>query len=251
MLSSFMTIMSEAPIKPELLIEMTKEIESQDLMTQISSFFPVIIDFSASWCGPCKQMKPILKEVAQEWSQKISFFVVDVDKFPELAQKFNIKSVPTFIVVVNGKEIGRCFGFQPKAQFQKQIEEILVPKDLSKLNKQELSEYLQKALASGTVEQVKKLVDAGADINAPLPNSLTPLSFVLSLSTMQSDSAEKLRILLELNVDLKFTVQGQTIEAIDFVQNQKKIFEAMASSLDKTINVLQNEMTKRENAPKN
>ena len=70
----------------------------------------ILIDFWAEWCGPCKQMNPVLDQLADEVAGQATIAKVNVDQSPELAQKFGVQSIPTFIVLKNGKEVERRNG---------------------------------------------------------------------------------------------------------------------------------------------
>lgn len=80
----------------------------------IKSEKPVLIDFWAEWCGPCRMMAPFIEEIAEE-NPDILVGKVNVDEQGELAMKFGISSIPCFVALKNGKVVGQTVGFQPKA----------------------------------------------------------------------------------------------------------------------------------------
>lgn len=80
----------------------------------INKEIPVLVDFHATWCSPCKTLAPILQEVKKELGDKISIIKIDVDKNPELANQFQVKGVPTMIVFKKGENIWRQSGVVSK-----------------------------------------------------------------------------------------------------------------------------------------
>ena len=73
-----------------------------------------LIDFYADWCGPCHAMKPIFAEVEKLYTGKVEFKKVDVEEDIEMAQKYGIMSIPTFVILKNGQEVARKLGAMPK-----------------------------------------------------------------------------------------------------------------------------------------
>lgn len=86
---------------------------------------PVLIDFSAEWCQPCKMMPPILKQVKQELGDKVRILKVDVDKNPAVAQKWMIQNVPTLMIFRNGEVKFRQAGVIPAPQLVEQVRKFL------------------------------------------------------------------------------------------------------------------------------
>lgn len=73
-----------------------------------------VIDFSATWCGPCKMLAPVLQEVSEELAGSAAFYNIDVDENPDLAQQYNITNIPALVVLKNGDKQDVQVGFQPK-----------------------------------------------------------------------------------------------------------------------------------------
>lgn len=87
----------------------------------LQSRMPVLIDFWASWCGPCRMMAPVVEEIAQSMETSIKVAKVNIDENPELAEKYAVMSIPTFVVIKNGQETGRTVGVQSKEEIVKLI----------------------------------------------------------------------------------------------------------------------------------
>lgn len=80
----------------------------------INSEKTVLIDFWASWCGPCKMMSPVVDQIAEELNDSVKVCKVNIDEEQNLAVKYNVMSIPTFVVIKGGKEVGRTIGVQDK-----------------------------------------------------------------------------------------------------------------------------------------
>lgn len=85
----------------------------------------VLVDFFATWCGPCKMLTPVLEEVANDMAGKMEIVKVDVDEDSELAARFGIMSVPTMIIFKDGQPVTQLQGFMPKAQLVNAINSVL------------------------------------------------------------------------------------------------------------------------------
>ena len=82
----------------------------------LQSDIPVLVDFWASWCGPCKMLSPIIAEIAEEYDGKVKVGKVNVDDEPALANMFRIESIPTVMVFKGGKLVNQSLGYRPKEQ---------------------------------------------------------------------------------------------------------------------------------------
>ncbi len=91
----------------------------------INSVQPVLVDFWAPWCGPCRSMAPVLDEVAKEFEGRVKVCKVNVDNNQELARKYGIMSIPTLIFFKNGQAAGQVIGFTPKNVLAKKLEGLL------------------------------------------------------------------------------------------------------------------------------
>lgn len=82
----------------------------------LQSDVPVLVDFWATWCGPCKAIAPVLDELSGEYANKARIVKIDVDQNPNLAAQYGIRSIPTLFVFKNGEKVDATMGMQPKAQ---------------------------------------------------------------------------------------------------------------------------------------
>lgn len=86
---------------------------------------PVVVDFWATWCGPCKMIAPILEEVAGEMGEKVKVTKLDVDSNSKTAGKYNIMSIPSLLFFRNGQVVDQVIGAIPKAQLVARLEKVL------------------------------------------------------------------------------------------------------------------------------
>ena len=92
----------------------------------LQSDLPVVVDISATWCGPCKMVAPILEELSKEYAGKIKIGKLDVDENPQIPGKYGVMSVPTLMFFKKGEVMDQVVGALPKVQLKSKIEESLL-----------------------------------------------------------------------------------------------------------------------------
>lgn len=100
--------------RPILLDRPVKVGEEDFDATVLGSAAPVLVDFFADWCGPCKMVAPLIDEIAHTYTGKLLVAKVDTDHAPGVAQRYGIRSIPTLILFKHGAEVGRSVGFEPE-----------------------------------------------------------------------------------------------------------------------------------------
>ena len=104
---------------------MVKKINAEQFENEAKKSAVAVVDFSATWCGPCRMLAPVLEEISDELAGKVNFYNVDVDDDSALAAGFRITSVPTVLLLKNGKVVDQSIGFRPGPQMKSWITENL------------------------------------------------------------------------------------------------------------------------------
>lgn len=98
------------------MIELTDEIFEDQVVNQSGV---VLVDFGAEWCHPCKQLDPIVEELAEEWGAKVKVGKLDIDHNTETTMKYGVMGVPTLLLFVDGEPVERLTGFVPRQKIEK------------------------------------------------------------------------------------------------------------------------------------
>ena len=98
------------------------EVTAQDFQTEvIESALPVLIEFTADWCPPCKMLVPIINEVAIKYAGQMRVGMLDADANPNIVQQYNVMGLPTMILFINGAPVERIVGFTPRERLESKI----------------------------------------------------------------------------------------------------------------------------------
>ena len=109
-----------------LMSENVHKFTDQNFDSDVSqSNIPVLIDFWATWCGPCKAIAPVIDEIAGEYNGKVKVGKVDVDQNQDTAMKYGIRSIPTLLIMKDGKVVNQIVGAVPKGNITTMLDEII------------------------------------------------------------------------------------------------------------------------------
>ncbi|MDR2231781.1 MAG: thioredoxin [Tannerella sp.] len=104
---------------------MTRIVTDENFNEVLNEGKPVVLDFWAEWCGPCRMVGPVIEELANEYEGRIIFGKIDVDENNELTAQYEIRSVPTVLFIKDQQVVDKLVGAAPKANYIKKIEQIM------------------------------------------------------------------------------------------------------------------------------
>ena len=103
-------------------MEVTDEQFEQEVL---KADLPVMVDFWAAWCGPCKIVSPMVEELAEEYSGKVKFVKLDTEENFDIPDRYGIRSLPTLMIFKGGEQVDQIFGAKPKAELKRYLEKII------------------------------------------------------------------------------------------------------------------------------
>lgn len=101
------------------MLQVTNETFTNEVL---NSTIPVVVDFFATWCGPCRMLSPILESVSEDYEDKVKFVKLDVDEAPDIAKDYSVMSIPTLIIIKNGEEVAKTVGALGAEELEEWIE---------------------------------------------------------------------------------------------------------------------------------
>ncbi len=102
-------------------IQSTEDWEREVVQSEV----PVLVDFWAEWCAPCRMLEPIIEECERQFAGRVQVVKLNVDVLPEIADRHRVMSIPTVILFHRGEEVGRITGYQPRGTYLKHVERLL------------------------------------------------------------------------------------------------------------------------------
>lgn len=116
-------------IRNEGVTELTEVTEETFEAEVLESTLPVLVQFTAEWCGPCRQLAPVLREIAREEADRIRIVQLDVDRETEITVRYGVLATPTLMVFRAGEPVKSIVGARPKRRLLQELEDVLAPAD--------------------------------------------------------------------------------------------------------------------------
>ncbi len=101
------------------MLQVTSEIFASEVL---DSPIPVVVDFFATWCGPCRMLSPVLETVSEDYEGKVKFVKLDVDEAGDIAKDYSVMSIPTLIIIKNGEEVAKTVGAMGAEELEEWID---------------------------------------------------------------------------------------------------------------------------------
>ena len=214
--------------------EFIKAVSSNDFEKEViekSKSTPVLIDFWADWCAPCKQLMPLLHQIVDSLNGSVYLATVDTDKEQELSMNFGIRSLPTVLLMKNGEIVEQFMGVQPESEIRKLLEPHL---ENSSDKKAETSDAMQKAM---------DLINKGQVLDA-IPyleqeSSLHGKLLLIKIYLQEGEVDKAITSFAKLSSDEQENDEAKTIKVIlDLIQQgQKSENTALQQAIDETVSV--------------
>jgi thioredoxin 1 len=97
-------------------------VQESNFQTEVlNNSLPVLVDFTAVWCGPCKMLEPVVSQIAQNWAKKVKVVKLDIDENLTLTSRYQVMGVPTLMLFVEGKPVERVTGYQPLDRIEEKL----------------------------------------------------------------------------------------------------------------------------------